>query len=146
MTLLLSSFETFNVVIPDPSIFWWIASSLADAAAVNTNGIKTLLANDLRTFFIKNYQNQPTNPPGCPILYNWVFDNFILAYEPFAKALWISKTCELGNNNCCEKLFCWLESPSKTDDGFKVSSISIFIPAFNLLICELDNYMFKMLC
>ena len=57
MISFISSFETFNVVIPDPSIFWWITSSLVDAAAVYPNGIKTHLANILSTFFIKD------NPP-----------------------------------------------------------------------------------
>ena len=68
--------------------FFWIAASVA-AAAVNTNGIKALLANEFNTFFIKDnpvFSNSPNilpkNPPDCPILYNWVFANFI-----FAKAL-----------------------------------------------------------
>ena len=33
--------------------FLWIAASVADAAAVNPNGIETLLANGLSTFPIK---------------------------------------------------------------------------------------------
>ena len=31
--------------------------------------------------------NMLINPSDCLILCNWVFDNFILADEPFAKAL-----------------------------------------------------------
>ena len=27
------------------------------------------------------------NPPDCTISDNWVFENFILAYKPFVKAL-----------------------------------------------------------
>ena len=27
------------------------------------------------------------NPPDCPILCNWIFDNFILGEKLFAKAL-----------------------------------------------------------
>ena len=54
MILYLSSLEIINVVIrdansewrPDLNIFLWIAASVADAFAVNPNGIKTLLAND----------------------------------------------------------------------------------------------------
>ena len=49
----------------------------SDAAAVNPNGIKTLLADDFRTFFIKGKpafsncaKSQSTNAPDCPILYN----------------------------------------------------------------------------
>ena len=34
-------------------ILFWIAASVADAAAVNPNGIKSLVANGLRIFFIK---------------------------------------------------------------------------------------------
>ena len=54
-----------------------MAASFADAAAVNPNGIKTLLGNDLITFSIKIYvvfSNGPKslhkNPPDCPILCN----------------------------------------------------------------------------
>ena len=48
-----SSLEIINVVVPRPNIFLWIVASVADAAAVNPNGIKTLLANDFSTFSIK---------------------------------------------------------------------------------------------
>ena len=46
----ISSFEVINVVV---SIFLWIAASVVDAASVDPNGIKTLVANGLSTFFIK---------------------------------------------------------------------------------------------
>ena len=36
----ISSLEIIIVVKPDPNIFLWIAASVADAAAVNPNGIK----------------------------------------------------------------------------------------------------------
>ena len=38
---------------PDSNIFLWIAASVVDAAAVNPNGTKRLLANGLITFPIK---------------------------------------------------------------------------------------------
>ena len=54
-----------------------MAASVADAAVVNPNGNKILLANGLITFFIKdkpNFSNGrrslPKNPPDCPILCN----------------------------------------------------------------------------
>ena len=79
---------------PDTNIFLWIAVSVADAAAVNPNDNKTLLADGFNTFFIKGNpvfsngpKSQPKNPADGPILCNWVFDNFILANEPFPKAL-----------------------------------------------------------
>ena len=66
------SFEIINVVIPDPKMFFWIDESVADAAAVNPNGIKTLLVNGLSTFLIKGnpfFSNSPKslpkNPPDC---------------------------------------------------------------------------------
>ena len=37
----------------DPNIFLWITATVADATAVDPNGIKTLLANGLSTFLIK---------------------------------------------------------------------------------------------
>ena len=65
----------------------------ADAAAVNPNGIKTLLANGLSTFFIKDkpaFSNDsrclPENPPYWPIPENWLFDDFMLADVPSAKS------------------------------------------------------------
>ena len=77
---------------PESNVFLWIAVSVVGAAAVDPNGAKTLLDNDLSKCFIKNYQvfrngskSLPKNPPYCPVLCNWVFDNFILAEELFRK-------------------------------------------------------------
>ena len=53
MILFISSFEVINVVKPDPNIFLWTAASVVDAAAVNPNGMKTLLASSLNKFFVK---------------------------------------------------------------------------------------------
>ena len=82
----ISSLEIIKVVNPDPNIFLWIAESIADAAVVNPNGFKTLLANSLSTFLIKGNpdfsngtKSLPKNPPNCPILCKCVFDSFILA-------------------------------------------------------------------
>ena len=49
----ISSLKAINVVHPDSNIFSWIAASVADAAAVNPDGIKTLLANGSNAFPIK---------------------------------------------------------------------------------------------
>ena len=50
-------FHITSVVIPeqeppDHKNFIWISASAVDAASVNSNSIKTLLANDVSTFFI----------------------------------------------------------------------------------------------
>ena len=54
-----------------------MAASVADAAAVNPNRIKTLLAYDFNTYFIKGKsvfsngpKSLPKNPRDCPILCN----------------------------------------------------------------------------
>ena len=82
-----------------------------------------LLANGLSSFPIKgnpDFSNGPKglpkNPPDCPILCNWVLNNFILAEEVFAKALRSS-----------------LESPKTFDEIPEILD-------FNLLSCELDNF------
>ena len=53
---------------------------------------QTILTNALSMFFIKikpvfskDPKSLPKNPPDCPILCNWAFDNFILAEEPLQK-------------------------------------------------------------
>ena len=98
MISLIASFKVLNVVIHDPNIFFWIATFIADAPVLNPKGIKTLLGNGLSTLFSKgksvfsnSSKSLPKNHPYCPILYNWVFDNLILAGEPFSKALKTSK-------------------------------------------------------
>ena len=52
--------------------FLCVSAPAADAAAVNTNGIKTLLADGLITFFINvnpvfnnGPRSLPRNPPDC---------------------------------------------------------------------------------
>ena len=78
------------------TFFLWIAASVvaAAAAAVNCNGIKTLLANGLSKFFNKGNpvfsngpKSLPKNSPDCPVLCNRVFDICIFADELFRKAL-----------------------------------------------------------
>ena len=58
------------------------SASAVDAAAVNPNGIKTILQNNgLITFFIKvnpvfdnRPRSLPRNPTDCIILDDWVFN------------------------------------------------------------------------
>ena len=79
MILLVCSFEFISVVILNQT-------SVTDAAAVNPDGIKTLLAS-LNTFFIKgkpflsngstNVMVLPKNPPNCT--------NFTLAGKLYQK-------------------------------------------------------------
>ena len=62
-------------------------------------------------------------PPNCIILDNWVFENFILAHEPFAKSLRSLKTCVVVNNSLCGKLAFSLKQPIAFDERFKVISV-----------------------
>ena len=94
MVAFISSLETIKVVILHPNTLLLIAVSVVDAAAVNPNGIKTLLVKGLSTFFIEGKpvfrygpKGLPRDPPDCPILCNWVFDDFILDEELFGKTL-----------------------------------------------------------
>ena len=49
------------MVVPDSKIFYLIAASVADAAAVNPNDTKTLLAHGVSTFFqSKKIKNTPS--------------------------------------------------------------------------------------
>ena len=73
----ISSLEIIKVINADPNILLRIAASVADAAAVNPDDIKTLLANGLRTFpingnlvFTNDTKNLLKNPPDCTILCN----------------------------------------------------------------------------
>ena len=81
------------------------------------------------------------------VLFNAIkFDYFVLAAEPFAKALRSLEKCVLVNNTFWGKLFSLLESPATFGESIKVTSAPLFISDFNLLSCELENFTFKVLC
>ena len=72
-----------------------------------------------------------------------VFDNFISADGLFAKVLPILETCVLVNKNLCGKLVSLIKLSITFDERFKITSTLFFIPDFNLLSCELENFTFK---
>ena len=83
MISFISSFEIVFVFIPYPEMFFQITVSVADASAVNPNGIKTLLADGLSTFstkgkpvFSNSPKSVPRNRPDCPIFF-YLFLNFL---------------------------------------------------------------------
>ena len=124
--------------------------SAADAAAVNSKAIKTLLANGLITSFINGNpvfsngpSNLPKNPPYCIILDNWVFDNLISTDKWSAKALQKFENCLLNNNNLWGKLV-WL-SPIIFNDNPKATSFLFFITDLNLLSRQFDSFTLKLL-
>ena len=115
----ISSLEIIKVVNPDPNIFLWIVGSVADAAAVNPNGIKTLPIKDNLVF--KNVPKSfSKNPCDCPFLCNWAFESFISAEELFAKVLRSFEIYVLVNNILGGKLFSSLDSPKIIDERCKV--------------------------
>ena len=74
----ISSFEIIAVV-PEPCIFFWIPASIAEAAAVISNGAKTFFAKWIATFIngpgnLPN--NDPKNPPDWIILDIWALESF----------------------------------------------------------------------
>ena len=107
--------------------------------------MKLLMVQKAKMIFFENVCKPIINAPNCLILDNYVFENFILANELFAKALQISETCVSVNNNLCEKLVSSLELPIRFDERFKVTSVPFFIAEFNLLSWELENFTFKVL-
>ena len=129
--------------------FFCIPASAADAAPVNPNRIKTLLANGLITFFIirnrvisNGSRSVTRNPLDCIILDNWAFDRLILVDELFAKAL---RRFTVTYNNVWGKLISSSELPIIFNDNLKTTSVSLFAAYFNLLSCEFDNFTFKLL-
>ena len=68
--------------------------------------------------FSKDSRGLPKNFPD-----SWVFDSFILADRPFAKALWILESFVLVTKHVCGKLVSSLESPTTFDEIFKVTLV-----------------------
>ena len=100
-----------------------------------------LLANGLSTFYIKSNltfkngpRSLPRDPPDCTILSKWVFANFILADEFFAKALRSFGPCLLVSYSL------WGKFVSSLDETFLITSVAFFVANFNLLSCEWDNF------
>lgn len=96
----ISSFEITNDVDPDSWILFSVAAFVPDVYFVNSNGIRTMLANISSTFFIKGnlvsndgLRSLPRNSPDCTILESSNFDNCILADGLFEKSLGSFQTC-----------------------------------------------------
>ena len=122
----------------------------ADDAAVNPNGIKTLLANCLITLFINGNpvfsdgpRSLPRTPPYYIILDIWVFDNLISVHDLSTKSLQRFAICLLVNDNFWWKFVS--QSPTIFDDNLKTTSVSVSISDFNSSSCELDRFTFKLL-
>ena len=103
--------------------------------------IKTFLAYGLSTSIIKG---KPVFSSGRACLpknafdyscSNWVFDNFILAEELFAKTLQSLKTCVLVNNNLCGNIVLIIRINSNI-----LSKFLQYLFLFQILI---DNFTFK---
>ena len=62
---------------------FWVVTSVADAAEINPNGIKTLLVSDWSIFFINIEEVSINGPRSLPINLRdygvWLLDSFILA-------------------------------------------------------------------
>ena len=128
-------------MFPILRFFLWIPTSAANAVAVNLNSIKsikTLLVNDVSTFFIKGKsafsngsKSFPRNLPDCTVLDSWVFDNFLLAHKLFAKVLQSFGTYLSVSNNLCRKLVSSsLDSPIIFDDNREVTPVPFLIADF----------------
>ena len=81
----ISPFDIINIVVPEPELtpprsFSWISAS--DAAAVNPNGINTVLASGVNTFFTNG---KSTFINGLKTLECRVFDNVLIVEEHCVK-------------------------------------------------------------
>ena len=149
----ISSFDIIIVVVlPEPKNFLCISGSAADAAAVNPNGVKTLLANSWITFFINGkpvlsngLRSLTKNPTDHIILDNLVFDSLISVDDLLAKAFGRFATYVLVDNNLCGKLFSSSGLTIIFNDNHKTTAVLFFIADFNLLTCEFAGLAFKML-
>ena len=77
-----SSNKNINVVVPDPTILFWIATSVAD---INLKSTKTFLANGLSTSSVKGKPGFIKGPRSLPKILLVVpfetaefFENFIV--------------------------------------------------------------------
>ena len=61
----------------------------------------------------------------------------MLTNKPFSKDFQIFETCVLVDSNLCGKLTSSIESPTKFEKSFKFTTVSFFVPDFNLLSGEL---------
>ena len=66
----------------------------------------------------------------------WAFDNYVLTDELFEKVSRGLRTYVSINNNYVEKFIPLSESLIPFDRRFKVASVPLFIPDFNLLSCK----------
>ena len=76
---------------------------------------------------------------NTPVLCNRVFHNYISAEKLFGKALRSFEICVLVKNNLCRKLFLSLEFVTAFEI-FQVTSITFFIPYFNLSSCNVKTF------
>ena len=111
-------------------MFSWTAVFVDDYAVVNSYGIKTVLANGFRIFFINGKsafsnvpKSLPKNTPDCLTLCNRTFGNFIIAEEFITKSLWSLKTCVLVDSNLCGELSSSLKPVTKFYEFFKVNTV-----------------------
>ena len=103
MTIFISSISlsgNINAVILLAIISLSVPASSADAATVNPNEIKSLLANSAYTVFnngksvfSNGSKSRPKIPTDYTILDSWVFYIFILAGKLLSKALQTFETC-----------------------------------------------------
>ena len=83
------------VIKPEPKMFFWIAASAVEAAAVNPKGTKTLLANGVCTFFING---KPAVINGLRKLRNPTSWLFMITFMIYFIWLFVSLSLEPFNN------------------------------------------------
>ena len=120
---------------------------LLDAAPVNLNGIKTILANSLSTFFIKGNpffsigpKSLAKKPPNCLLILYQLINHLQKLYEAL-KLVYQLKIIYVENYSCHQNHQLHLIKVSKLLLYYSLFLILIYL----LLSCELDNFTFKVL-
>ena len=149
ITFIIYIFSLLVNAIPEPSnyafLMAWINLLLYWFYIWHYSGYVLYFINNITYCPAEFIKSRKLKRPNCIILEYWVFENFILTDEPFAKASRIFETCVLVNNNLWGKLILSLNSPTAFHELSTVTSVLVFIPDFNLLSCELGSFTFAVL-
>ena len=130
----LRSFEIYLEVLP---VF---IMSLSDTFLLNkSSALLGILPATLEEFAGSKILGLKILDPYCIILENWVSENFLLADEPYAKALQIFETFVLVNNIFCGKLISSLEFPIVFIFSLYLYWIHYIVTLFSNLFCSIQK-------
>ena len=96
-------FEVINAAILESRKFLWILASVAEAAAVYPNGIRTNLASGLSKVFINNKQTKEFYQEILVIVLSWTVEIFGNFYQLVNFSWRFTKFWNLSISNCLSR-------------------------------------------